>query len=187
MVNAKPLRRKPQKNVQINAHEISVPPIVKTNLKRLKRKPKRKLRKKKPKQKVSEQYRFLEHTADIRLQVWGKTLEELFENAALGMMEYLFGEYNGNYENIDSSAVEIEAPDKESLLVDWLSELLCLTNTNYKRVVKFDLAIKDNTRLLAKIGAIKANAIEDIKAVTYSFLKIENENGLFETIITFDI
>ncbi len=32
-----------------------------------------------------EKFKFLEHTADIKFQVFGKTLEEVFENTALAI------------------------------------------------------------------------------------------------------
>ena len=38
-------------------------------------------------------YELLEHPADVKLRAWGATLEELFANAAAGMMAFLFGEH----------------------------------------------------------------------------------------------
>jgi SHS2 domain-containing protein len=36
-----------------------------------------------------KKFRFLEHTADIKFKVWGKTIEKIFENSALALCEFL--------------------------------------------------------------------------------------------------
>jgi len=37
----------------------------------------------------NEKFKFLPHTADIKFQAYGKTLEEVFENSALALKEIL--------------------------------------------------------------------------------------------------
>ena len=36
-----------------------------------------------------KKFRFLEHTADIKFKVWGKTIEKIFENSALALNDFL--------------------------------------------------------------------------------------------------
>jgi len=39
----------------------------------------------------AEGFEFLDHPGDLKLRAWGRNLEELFANAATGMMTFLFG------------------------------------------------------------------------------------------------
>ncbi|MBI3942093.1 MAG: bifunctional riboflavin kinase/FAD synthetase [Chloroflexi bacterium] len=78
----------------------------------------------------------ISHTADVGLLVKGRYMAELFANAAAGMAWLMFGPTltrEDMTENARSPAttgqdavdlVEMQSPDSESLLVDWLSELL---------------------------------------------------------------
>ena len=67
-------------------------------------------------------FEILEHTADIGFRAWGRTREEMFENAALALESVA----------VDVEEVEPRTPypiaatgeDEESLLVNWLSEVL---------------------------------------------------------------
>jgi riboflavin kinase/FMN adenylyltransferase len=70
-------------------------------------------------------YREVEHTADRALEVWGRDLPDLFAGSARGMYS-LMGELNGLLAE-DWRTIQLEAWDRETLLVDWLNELLFLT------------------------------------------------------------
>src|SRR5690349_3114593 len=64
----------------------------------------------------------VDHTADWSLRVRGADLRSLFENAALGMVSLL-----GDAKPTDITfhrVIEVSAMDSESLLVEWLTELL---------------------------------------------------------------
>jgi len=67
-------------------------------------------------------YQEVEHTADRALHVWGRTLPDLFAGAARGMYS-LMADLNG-LAATERREVQLEAWDQESLLVDWLNELL---------------------------------------------------------------
>ena len=69
-------------------------------------------------------YELIDHTADVGIKAYGKTLSEAFENAAKGMFDIITD--SSEIESIGQYNIELEAPDLEQLLVDWLSELLYL-------------------------------------------------------------
>ena len=73
-------------------------------------------------QSQQKQYEYLEHTADVKFLAYGKTLEEVFENAALAMFNVMIdtGKISGGL----IKNVYLKSPDLESLIVDWLSEHL---------------------------------------------------------------
>lgn len=135
-------------------------------------------------------FEILPHTADVRLKVFGKTKEELFKNAALGMTQILATSPKSE-PKIKSLKfkIKVKSPDINSLLVDFLSEVLYQSQINraFFPTVKF-LKFGDG-ELGAEIRGFKIERFnEDIKAVTYHELDIKKSPiGGFETIVIFDI
>jgi SHS2 domain-containing protein len=133
-----------------------------------------------------KKYEFLEHPADIKIRAFGKDLPEVFINAALGMMSFLYAKQK-NQEILSKQKIIITAENLESLLVNWLSELLWLSDT--KHVVISDYRIKNLSpnKISASVSLIKAKAKEDIKAVTYNDLLITKKKNFWVAEIVFDI
>ena len=73
---------------------------------------------------VSEPFEILEHTADIGFRAWGARPAELFQNAARAMMA--IAAETDSIDEREELPVELKAEDYESLMVDWLSEVLYL-------------------------------------------------------------
>lgn len=67
-------------------------------------------------------FEILEHTADIGFRAWGKTEAELFENAATAL-ESIAVELEDVEPRLEYP-LAAEGYDYESLLVNWLSEVL---------------------------------------------------------------
>ncbi len=149
--------------------------------------------------KNSRRFASVEHTADIGITVYGKTLEELFENAAYGMFSQMTDIEKVNPE--EKVEVQVEGYDKESLLVNWLNELLYLSAT--KKMFFSQLKIKnfqetcDSLKLNAEVKGEKINPKKhslhlEIKAATYHNLKIkkikrgDHLKG-YQTTIFFDV
>jgi len=133
-------------------------------------------------------YELLEHTADVGIKAYGKTLAEAFEHAAEGMFDIitdesvieLIGEYN----------IRLEAPDLEQLLVDWLSQLLFLNGAYDFVFGKFEVTLTGN-RLSAYVFGEKYDTKKhrmgvEIKAVTYHMLQVSEKAPIFVQVL-FDI
>jgi len=149
-----------------------------------------------------EVYQILEHTADLRIRAFGRTLEELFGNALAGMMDYLKSE-KLKAKNVKpvKRIIKISSLDFNALLVDFLSEALTLADINqevYRQAefVNFPRPVADAVRkkeaglfLEARLWGEKIGRFDkDIKAVTYHRLDISrNKDGLWEATIVFDI
>lgn len=153
-------------------------------------------------------YTVLEHTADVRLLVEGRSLAELFSEALRGMMEILKAERKGSGEE-SARRIQIESPSCTALLVDFLNEVLWLAHCNKElldivriEVTQGDAASdekdaqagvpappKTETRVEAVLRGAPAQSFgEDIKAVTYHEADIrENVAGNLETVLVFDI
>ena len=128
----------------------------------------------------------IEHTADQALRVRGADFKELLHNAALGMLQ-LTGAIPRSGPSRDRT-IEVQAPDREGLLVTWLEELLFLSEIRGVTYTEFELQITGDTQLVAKVQETPITAItRHIKAVTYHDLKIEKTQDGLETTIVFDV
>ena len=132
-------------------------------------------------------FELLEHTADIKMRVFGNSLEEVFENAAYGMACIQKNRIKDEEIRIKKK-IEVESIDIETLLVDFLSEILTLSDTYQEAYLKASNIEIKNNRIKAEIEGFKVEEFdEDIKAVTYHEAKVEEKNGKWEAEIIFDI
>jgi SHS2 domain-containing protein len=124
-------------------------------------------------------YEILEHTADKGVRAWGRTLEELFENAARGMYRLVVDPAGKKTDVSMSIAVEVSDPfDRSDLLVKWLRELIYLTDV--QKVVFTDFTVRRVTETSVE-GEARGFTVEDnsmldgapVKAVTYHRLRLE--------------
>ncbi len=133
-------------------------------------------------------YRPLDHTADVSLRAWGPTLPALFEQAAEGMMAQMLDV--AQVPCTHRRRVRVEAPDRESLLVEWLNELLYLREVEGQTFVRARVTRLTDTTLEAEVegGAVTVGAIfHPIKAATYHDLAIRETGAGFEAVIVFDV
>jgi len=135
-------------------------------------------------------YKQIEHTGDIGIQIFGKTLQELFTNAAFGMFEIMTD--LANIERDTSEIIEVAGDGVEELLVNWLSELNYLFVTENKVFNRFDITRYKNFELTATAhGTIvdlnRHPANTEIKAVTYHELYVKEIKNRWEAQVIFDI
>jgi riboflavin kinase/FMN adenylyltransferase len=131
-------------------------------------------------------YREIEHTADRALQVWGNELSDLFVGATRGMYS-LMADVDGLVPT-HWREVRLDALDRESLLVDWLNELLFLTETEGLLFVEFDIESLTDTALVARVGGVRALPTKaQIKAATFHNLALVRDENGWSTVITFDV
>jgi len=137
-------------------------------------------------------YKFLKHTADVKFQAFGKTLEEAFSNSAIAMFEIMVK--TKKIEKNITKKIEVEAEDKESLLYKWLEELLFLLDTEYfmlNSVKNIKIAKEKQYVLKAKVVGDKfKDAYERhgaIKAVTYNEMFVKEQKGKVVVQVVLDI
>lgn len=135
---------------------------------------------------MKPRYEELEHTADLALRIYGRTLRELFANAAYAMFSQL-----SNLEGIVPTLqreVRVEGIDYESLLVNWLNELLYLQDTRGEAYVAFEIHKLSRRRLQATVrGARTEDFHTIIKAATYHELSITKTHGWYMSTVVFDV
>ena len=117
-------------------------------------------------------YKFLEHTADIKFQSYGKSLEKAFENSALAMFNAMS---DSRIKLKLKKKIKVSGKDLESLLYNFLEELLFLLDTENFFLGKLKIRIKD-LKLEAELQGDDVKNYEtkvDVKAVTYNQMKVE--------------
>lgn len=135
-------------------------------------------------------YELIDHTADVGIKAYGKTISEAFENAAKGMFDIITD--NSEIESIGQYDIELKSDNLEQLLVDFLSELLYLNSANNIVFGFFKVDIDQKTNKLSakvfgeKFDLSKHKVGTEIKAVTYHMLEVNNKKP-FHVQVLFDI
>ncbi|MEM0466293.1 MAG: archease [Candidatus Thermoplasmatota archaeon] len=135
-----------------------------------------------------KRYEFINHTADVGIKAYGKTIDEAFEHAASAMFDIITD--RSSIDSVGEYQIFLEASDLEQLLVDWLSKLLFLNGAENLVFGKFHVSI-NGTKLSAKVfGEIfspqKHKHGVEIKAVTYHMLEVHVDTPIYVQVL-FDI
>ena len=135
-------------------------------------------------------YKLIDHTADIGIDIFGNTMQQLFSNAAFAMFDIITD--LSTVEKKDTRIIVVEGIDKEQLLVNWLSELLYLHEIKNMLFKEFYINDMNDIQLKATIhGELldeKRHVIKTaIKAVTYHNLTIKQENDHWRVRVIFDL
>ena len=127
----------------------------------------------------------IEHTADRAIEAWGSTPGELFEQAARGLFSLLSEEDAPG--PLAYRQVELEVPDLETALVDWLNELLYLSEAEGEMFADFQVSL-DGGKLHARVGGHAGRpTAAAVKAATYHGLRVQqDEAGVWRARIVFD-
>jgi len=129
-------------------------------------------------------YKFLEHTADVMFEAYGKSLNEVFRNAALAVFEV-----QCDLKKIKpkiKKKIKLKNNSAGDLLFDFLEELIYLKDAKYMLFGKFDVKItqknfKYNLESFVtgeKINPDKHELKTDVKAITlHEFFLNKVKNG----------
>ncbi len=141
-------------------------------------------------------YKFLEDIsiADVAFEAEGKTLEELFKEAALAVTNTMVKDVR-TIEQKTSKNIEVGAENVEMLLFHFLQELIFYKDAELLLFNKFDLAIeqKNSTwRLRGKasgeqISGDKHQLLVDVKAVSLHNFKIEETSRGWRATVIIDV
>jgi len=135
-------------------------------------------------------FEIIDHTADIGIVVHGADIKQVFANAALGLFN-LMADLD-NLKEDTKREIKLSAEDVEVLLIEWLNELIYISEVEHIIFKKFEIDELSNTNLKAtcfgeKIKPGQHRLKREIKAATYHMLRINKENGSYKVQIIFDI
>ena len=143
---------------------------------------------------VVKKFEYLDHTADVQIHSWGDNIEEAFEQAAMGMFNYMT-DIDGV---LPTKTVEIEATgtDFESLLFHFLDEFLFLSCTDdffMAREIKINTFDRENWTMTARGFGEDFDQVRhggkgtEIKAITYSAMQVHEKVPKSEIFVIVDI
>ena len=135
-------------------------------------------------------FELLEHPADIGFRATAPTLPDLFVESALAMLSIAADP--ANVEPRHEYPISVESGDIESLLVDWLNEVLYWFDG--RRIAFHDFRLESfSPTAIQAIGrgeprdAERHQARLIVKAVTYHQLRIEERHGAWIAEVFLDI
>ena len=135
-------------------------------------------------------FEVFEHTADVGIVAHGADLRALFANAAQGMFS-LMADLSG-VEEREQRSIEVEARDRDGLLVSWLTELLYYLDAEEMLFRRFEIDELSETKLRGRafgerIDRDRHDLRFGVKAVTRHMLEIAPENGGYRATVLLDI
>lgn len=127
------------------------------------------------------------HTADWSFRAFGRDLRELFANAACALFA-LEGARAEEGAAETARAVEASGIDYESLLVNWLTELLWLQESHRETYHRFNIETLSPTALRAQVFGTPMGSLDKIiKAVTYHNLEVKPTPDGWEAVVVVDV
>lgn len=146
---------------------------------------------------AAKDFEEFDHTADIGIRIYGDSLSALFRNAARGMFKVMRSDSGTSLlgENRDtdrSISIEIESADIESLLRDWMGELLFYHTTERLYFTEFEINEVSAEQFKGTAAGFEftkedESRLMDIKAVTYHGLQVQRTSEGYEAQVIFDI
>ena len=135
---------------------------------------------------MNKKFQFLSHTADIKIQIFGRTREELFKNALEALNSYL-GKFIKT-KDLKEQEFQIVSNSIEILLVDFLNEALFYIQTENKLISKVGFQELTDCKAQGRFFLKKAKINRDVKAITYHDLALKRDKDKnLSIIITLDI
>jgi SHS2 domain-containing protein len=139
--------------------------------------------------KQKPRYESLEHTADVYIKAHGSTLAEAFENAAFALFDTIT-DVSG-VKSIGEYRIELAADNQESILVNFLNELLFIWETEGVLLSEFNVTLseidgKDNKGKCMIKALVRGEKYDEkkhiyktqIKSVTYHGIGIAENNDV---------
>jgi len=130
----------------------------------------------------------LPHTADVKIRASAPTPGALFGEACSALMQVMYGDdRRGGVQR----TIDLEAPDQESLLCDFLSEVLFVSEVDALVFCKADVCL-DGLHLHAVLDGepfdpLRHNRGTEVKGISYSGLNIRHDAKGYMLDIVFDV
>ncbi len=138
-------------------------------------------------------YKFFPHTADVLFEAYGKTLEKMFEHAALALEELMVN--TETLQRKEHFEIVLEAKEIETLLYDFLSELIFVKDTEGFLFNKFHVVILHKNKQYELLATCEGDYIKrevhelrnDAKAITMHEFEVKKEKDTWMSRVLVDI
>ena len=127
-------------------------------------------------------YRFLDHMTDAYIEVEGDTLEQAFELAAMALVDTMVNV--NRVAQTSEEQITVEGHDLESLLYNWLEEVMLKLLVYRNALSYFKVSISKHDNIYQLKATVRGEPFDverhkfkvEIKGVTYHMMKIEQNN-----------
>jgi len=137
---------------------------------------------------MKKPYKYINHTADLGIEVYGKTLNELFINIGKAIFET---QVSGKIEAKKEITIEIKQESHEDLFIDWCRELLYEFSVHGFIPKKYEISIHNNSltgHLCGDIFDAKRHKMRlEIKNPTYHDFQLKKIKKYYQAKIIFDV
>jgi SHS2 domain-containing protein len=133
-------------------------------------------------------YEEISHTADVKIRARAKTLDSLFSDAFDALMHVVYGK---NRSGKQQKIIEIHAQDPESLLADFLSEVLFISEVEGLVFSHAEITINGPSLTAVLSGEpfdpARHSEGTEVKGISYSGLSIREDTNGYILDILFDV
>jgi SHS2 domain-containing protein len=137
-----------------------------------------------------KKFRFIDHTGDLGIEVFGDSLASLFQHAGEAFTAIVTD--GGMIGLRESRRISLEADGVEDLLVRWLNEFIFLFDTQGLLLRAFDIISIDDRHVKADVqGEVYDETRHQIKTTvkgaTYHQLEVIRKDGTWKARVIFDL
>lgn len=139
---------------------------------------------------MSVPYRRLEHTSDVKVEIYGADLAELFTNAATCLFDLILD--LKKVRETTSMPLSLESAELPELFLDWLRELLFLFSTHSLAIRRVEIASIEPTKVQATVFGEEfdpeRHALKvEVKTPTYHEYRIDKTDEGYRATVIFDV
>jgi SHS2 domain-containing protein len=135
-------------------------------------------------------YEIFEHTADLGIRVRAGSPNELFADAARGLFSIMVANIDA-VRTVKELKFRLSGDNVEELLHDWLAELLYTFHGRRVVLAKFDVQVTPvgltATARGEPIDTSRHEIGDEVKAITWHALKVEQDSGQYLAEVIVDI
>jgi SHS2 domain-containing protein len=137
-----------------------------------------------------DRYTVFEHTADLGLEIYGKTVKELFANAAFAVFDSITD--LNRVKATEERTIIIEGEGWEDLLVNYLREVLYMFNGEGLLLKEYSIIEIDPQHLEGRVSGeffnpSKHRINKEIKAVTYHQVTVRETPEMWTGRVILDV
>jgi SHS2 domain-containing protein len=133
-------------------------------------------------------YRWVEHTGELELEITAGSERAVFSEGLAALGELLAERAAGESEGRELvHEVSVSAPDRATLLADWLGELAFLAETQGLVPERLDRLELSPNRLEAKVAGTRGSPAHLVKGVTYHRLEMQRDGETWRARVILDV
>jgi SHS2 domain-containing protein len=129
-------------------------------------------------------HEWVDHTSELELRIEAQSPEDAFAEAMMALAELFDGSADWA---ADEHEISVSAPDRATLLAEWLNELVFLAETSGFVPTRIERASLGETVMDATVAGVRGEPRPLVKAVTYHRLELTEIDDAWRARVIFDV